>query len=244
MPFRPHKGPEGVSRRSDPDRPGAYALLTRGRRLEEWRSPGFLLTQVARHKIRCIECSFRFHESLRVLHGGIFFFQASRVVDKWCNGGYTGAKWGKVGKNTKQLFIGQYEHGIDDKNRLFIPSRFREKNRGPDYILTQGLERCLFLFPIHYWQDLAQKLDTLELSNKSDERAFKRVLLSAACEAEVDSQGRILIPQHLKEYAGISRQITILGVLRHVELWSKEHWLRYSKGAKTSFNKLAPRLAL
>lgn len=133
---------------------------------------------------------------------------------------------------------------MDDKNRLFIPSRFREKNRGPDYILTQGLERCLFLFPIQYWHDLAQKLDALDLSDKSEERAFKRVLLSAACEAEVDSQGRILIPQHLKEYAGLSRQAVILGVLRHVEIWSKDQWHRYSKGAKASFEKLAPRLAL
>ncbi len=146
--------------------------------------------------------------------------------------------------NKKTLFIGQYEHGIDDKNRLFIPSRFREKSHGPDYILTQGLEKCLFLFPIQYWQDIALKLDTLPLSNKREERAFKRILLSAACEAEVDSQGRILIPQHLKEYAGMTRHVVVLGVLRHVELWSKEEWNRYSRGARKSFERVAPHLAL
>ncbi len=141
-------------------------------------------------------------------------------------------------------YLGQYEHGLDGKNRLFLPSHFREKSHGADYVLTQGLERCLFLFPIKYWDHLAAKLDALALKDKAQERAFKRVLLSAACEAEIDAQGRILIPQHLKDYAGLKRQVVILGVLRHVELWSREHWSRYSKVARVSFEKVAPQLAL
>lgn len=171
-------------------------------------------------------------------------FLSFPCVDSGANGGYTGAQWGKVVEQQKTLFIGQYEHGLDDKNRLFIPSKFRAKSTGADYILTQGLEHCLFLFPIQYWHDLAQKLDALSLSNKREERAFKRVLLSAACEAEVDSQGRILIPQHLKEYAGMTRDVMVLGVLRHVELWSKDKWKRYRESANSSFERLAPRLAL
>jgi MraZ protein len=166
------------------------------------------------------------------------------TVDRWRYGGYTGARWSKVENIKNSIFIGQYEHGIDDKNRLFLPSRFREKSRGADYILTQGLERCLFLFPIQYWHDLADKLDRLPLENKSEERAFKRILLSAAGEAEVDTQGRILVPQHLKEYAGISRHVVILGVLKHVEIWAKEEWQHYSKKARSSFEKVAPHLAL
>ncbi len=140
--------------------------------------------------------------------------------------------------------MGQYEHGLDGKNRLILPSRFREKSRGPDFVITQGLEHCLFLFPIESWNDLAGKLADLPITNKIEERAFKRVLLSAACEAEADSQGRILIPQHLKEYARIAREVVILGILQHVEIWAKDEWSRYHKQARSTFEKVAPHLEL
>ena len=167
-----------------------------------------------------------------------------RTVDTNANGGYTGAQWGKVVESRKTFFMGQYEHGLDDKNRLFLPSRFREKSRGADFILTQGLERCLFLFPLESWRSLAGKLEDLPLANKVEERAFKRILLSAACEADVDSQGRILIPQNLKEYAHIGHNVVVLGVLKHVEIWGKEQWTTYSKTARASFEKVAPHLEL
>jgi MraZ protein len=140
--------------------------------------------------------------------------------------------------------MGQYEHGLDDKNRLILPSRFREKSRGADFILTQGLERCLFLFPMDSWDALAAKLETLPLPNKVEERAFKRVFLSAACEAEADGQGRILIPQNLKDYAQINHDVVVLGVVKHVEIWAKEQWNHYHKSARASFEKVAPHLEL
>jgi MraZ protein len=140
--------------------------------------------------------------------------------------------------------MGQYEHGLDNKNRLILPSRFREKSRGPDFVLTQGLERCLFLFPLESWNELAGKLADLPIANKSEERAFKRILLSAACEAGVDSQGRVLIPQNLKDYAQIAHDVVILGVLKHIEIWAKEEWSRYHKKARASFEKVAPHLEL
>lgn len=141
-------------------------------------------------------------------------------------------------------FIGRYAHGLDDKNRLFLPARFREKNSGSQFILTQGLEQCLFLFPVRAWSVLAAKLETLPLANKVEERAFKRILLAGASEIEVDTQGRILIPQILKEYAQIRRDTVILGVLHHVEIWSKERWGTYEKKARHSFEKAAPHLEL
>ena len=147
-------------------------------------------------------------------------------------------------ESRKTFFMGQYEHGLDNKNRLILPSRFREKSRGPDFILTQGLERCLFLFPLESWDALAGKLADLPLANKMEERAFKRILLSAACEAEVDSQGRILIPQNLKDYAQIDHNVVVLGVLKHVEIWAKEEWNHYRKKARASFEKVAPHLEL
>ena len=142
------------------------------------------------------------------------------------------------------LFLGQYEHSLDGKNRLFLPAHFREKNKGPDFIMTQGLERCLFLFPASALTSLSAKLDHLSLSNKVEERAFKRTLLAGACEAEVDPQGRILIPQLLLEYAQIRRDAVVLGVLHHVEIWARERWVPYQKKARSSFEKVAPQLEL
>src|SRR5262249_42740161 len=142
------------------------------------------------------------------------------------------------------FFMGQYEHGLDAKNRLILPSRFRAKSRGPDFILTQGLERCLFLFPLASWDALAAKLEDLPIANKVEERAFKRMLLSAASEAEVDSQGRILIPQNLKDYAHINHNVVVLGVVKHVEIWAKEQWNQYRRNARASFEKVAPHLEL
>jgi MraZ protein len=149
-----------------------------------------------------------------------------------------------VGESRISIFLGQFEHGLDDKNRLFLPARFREKNVDGPFIMTQGLERCLFLYPPQAWQMLAAKLDSLPLANKVEERAFKRTLLSAASEAEVDSQGRILIPQLLREYAQIRKDAVVLGVLHHVEIWSKERWNAYRKRARASFEKAAPHLQL
>jgi MraZ protein len=142
------------------------------------------------------------------------------------------------------LFLGQYEHSLDAKNRLILPALFREKNKGPDFIMTQGLERCLFLFPASAWSSLADKLEHLSLSNKMEERAFKRTLLAGACEAEVDPQGRILIPQMLVDYAEIRRETVVLGVLNHVEIWARERWVPYQKKARASFEKVAPNLQL
>jgi MraZ protein len=149
-----------------------------------------------------------------------------------------------VEQSRATIFLGQFEHAVDDKNRLFLPARFREKNASGPFIMTQGLERCLFLFPPQAWDALAARLDGLPLNNKVEERAFKRTLLSGASEAEADGQGRILIPHALKEYAEIRRDAVVIGVLRHVEIWGKERWNAYRKKAKRSFDKAATHLAL
>lgn len=149
-----------------------------------------------------------------------------------------------MGESRAARYIGQYEHGLDDKNRLFLPARFRDKIDDPHFIMTQGLEQCLFLFPLDAWDLLAQKLESLPLSNKQEERAFKRTLLAAASEIDVDTQGRILIPQLLKEYAGIQRDAVVLGMLDHVEIWSKEKWTVYHQRARTTFEKAARHLEL
>lgn len=147
-------------------------------------------------------------------------------------------------ESRKPLFLGQYEHGLDDKNRLFLPARFRHKQKGADFIMTQGLEGCLYLYPPSAWAKLAEKLEHLPLADKIEERAFKRMLLSAASDVEVDGQGRILIPQSLKDYAQIKREAVVLGVLQHVEIWAKERWTQYQEKARASFEKAASQLEL
>jgi MraZ protein len=141
-------------------------------------------------------------------------------------------------------FLGQYAHAVDDKNRLFLPAKLRHKQKGADFILTQGLEGCLYLYPPAAWDRLASRLDQLPLADKKEERAFKRMLLAAACEVEVDSQGRILIPQILREFAGLRHEAVILGVLQHVEIWARERWTAYQAGARDSFEKASAHLEL
>lgn len=110
--------------------------------------------------------------------------------------------------------------------------------------MTRGLDGCLYLYLPEIWDSLAEKFKNLSIKNKVAERAFKRALLSGAAEADVDVQGRILIPAHLSAFAGIDRDVVIIGVMDHAELWSLKRWQKYKKFADASFSKLAPRLEL
>lgn len=132
---------------------------------------------------------------------------------------------------------------MDDKNRLFLPARFRQSSTEP-FVLTEGLEKCLWLLPPKAWDALAIKLENLPLDDKSSERAIRRTLLASACEVEPDSQGRILIPQNLREFAGIRRTAVVIGMLDHAEIWAEETWQRYHQTARVAFQKAAKHLEL
>lgn len=124
------------------------------------------------------------------------------------------------------MFIGQFQHSLDQKGRLIIPSKFRE-DLGQSFVLTKGLDGCLFVYPRDEWAVLEQKLKTLPFTQK-DARAFIRFFFAGAVEAEMDKQGRILIPPQLREHAGIERDVVIIGVSNRVEIWSQEQWEAYS----------------
>lgn len=124
------------------------------------------------------------------------------------------------------MFIGEYQHALDSKNRMIVPSKLREE-LGNKFVITKGLDGCLYAYPLHEWKILQEKLKTLPLTNK-DARAFVRFFFAGACEVEMDKQGRGLIPQNLKEYAGIEKEIVSIGVLTRVEIWSKDKWQEYS----------------
>ena len=124
------------------------------------------------------------------------------------------------------MFIGEYQHAVDTKNRINVPSKFREAF-GNMFILTKGLDGCIYAFTVSEWEILQQKLKNLPLTNK-DARAFSRFFFSGAAEVEIDKQGRALIPQNLIEYAMINKEIVSIGVSTRVEIWSKEKWIDYN----------------
>lgn len=135
------------------------------------------------------------------------------------------------------MFMGEYQHTLDAKGRLIIPAKFRDE-LGTGSVMTRGLDNCLFLFPAEEWEILEGKLKTLPLT-KSDARQFVRFLFSGATECELDKQGRINVPQNLREYAQIEKDAVVIGVSSRVEIWSKEKWESYVNQAEESFENIA-----
>lgn len=124
------------------------------------------------------------------------------------------------------MFIGEYQHTIDTKSRIIMPSKFRE-GLGEKFILTKGLDNCLFVYSLEEWSNFENKLRTLPIADKAA-REFIRFFFSGAAECEVDKQGRILIPSNLREFAKLDKEIVITGVSTRIEIWSKENWEAYN----------------
>ncbi|MDD5686223.1 MAG: division/cell wall cluster transcriptional repressor MraZ [Elusimicrobia bacterium] len=139
------------------------------------------------------------------------------------------------------MLIGLYEYSVDTKGRLFIPAKFRE-GKNKVFIVTIGIDRCLYVYPFEKWSKLEEHLENLPFKDKSEERAFKRVFLSGATEVKSDSQGRVLLPFHLRQYAAIKSAVVIIGVSNRIEIWSKDLWEKYDKPAKKLFTKHASSL--
>lgn len=135
------------------------------------------------------------------------------------------------------MFMGEYHHSIDNKGRMIVPAKFREV-LGESFILTRGLDQCLFIYPLDEWQVLEEKLKTLPLTKK-DARAFTRFFFSGATECEVDKQGRINIAAPLVSYAKLEKDCVVVGVSNRLEIWSKENWEQYVDEAEDSFSELA-----
>ena len=128
------------------------------------------------------------------------------------------------------MFYGEYEHSLDIKNRIVLPSKFREE-LGDKFMITKGMDECIFVYSMSEWERIEQKLKQLPL-NRKDARAFTRYFLSGAALCEPDKQGRILIPQKLLDHAKIDRNdnknIMIIGVSTRIEIWNKQNWDVYS----------------
>ncbi len=124
------------------------------------------------------------------------------------------------------MLIGEFEHSLDAKGRLIMPAKLRE-SIGDTFVVTKGLDGCLFAFSITEWTNFEEKLKSLPLSNKNS-REFVRFFLSGATECEIDKQGRFLIPNNLREAAGLVKETVIIGVGTRIEIWDKEKWTEYN----------------
>ncbi|MBU9729009.1 MULTISPECIES: division/cell wall cluster transcriptional repressor MraZ [Diplocloster] len=120
------------------------------------------------------------------------------------------------------MFMGEYNHSIDPKGRLIIPSKFREI-LGDEFVVTKGLDGCLFVFPNDEWQAFEEKLRTLPMANKNA-RKFSRFFMAGATTCELDKQGRILLPSTLREFADLEKDVVLAGLLNRIEIWSKARW--------------------
>ncbi|MCF2647971.1 division/cell wall cluster transcriptional repressor MraZ [Niallia circulans] len=135
------------------------------------------------------------------------------------------------------MFMGEYHHNVDAKERIIVPAKFRD-NLGETFILTRGLDRCLFGYPLSEWEIIEEKLKQLPLTKK-DARAFTRFFFSGATECEIDKQGRINIATPLFQYAQLEKECVILGVSNRIEIWDKQEWGNYFSESEDSFGEIA-----
>ncbi|WP_106497716.1 division/cell wall cluster transcriptional repressor MraZ [Lentibacillus sp. Marseille-P4043] len=138
------------------------------------------------------------------------------------------------------MFMGEFQHNIDTKGRIIVPAKFREE-LGDSFVVTRGLDKCLFAYPMEEWKLLEEKLKKLPLTKK-DARAFTRFFFSGAVECEIDKQGRINIPQPLRNYATLNKECVVIGVSNRIEFWASENWDDYFNDSEESFAEIAENL--
>ena len=140
------------------------------------------------------------------------------------------------------MLIGEYEHSLDVKGRLILPAKIRE-DMGDKFIVTKGLDGCLFGFSQNEWTNFEEKLKTLPLTNKNA-RDFVRFFLSGATECEIDKQGRFLIAGNLREYANLEKDAIIIGVCTRIEIWNREKWKSYNSDENISADEIAENMTM
>ncbi|MBD7964392.1 MULTISPECIES: division/cell wall cluster transcriptional repressor MraZ [Fictibacillus] len=138
------------------------------------------------------------------------------------------------------MFMGEYQHSIDEKGRMIIPSKFRDE-LGTEFILTRGLDQCVFGYPLNEWKVIEEKLKSLPFTKK-DARAFTRFFFSGAAECQLDKQGRVNIASPLRDYAKLEKDCVVIGVSNRIEIWSKSIWEEYFSKSEDSFGEIAESL--
>jgi len=142
------------------------------------------------------------------------------------------------------MFYGEFEHSIDRKGRLILPAKFREVAKAQfveKFFVTRGLDKCLFMFSEEEWRSQENKFKTMSFT-KQQSRIFNRLLFSGAQDVAFDKQGRILLPQYLKDFADIKKDVMIVGVSNRIEIWAKDAWNDFYKNSRQSFEEIAEKL--
>jgi len=148
---------------------------------------------------------------------------------------------GITGKSgDKKMLLGEYKHNLDSKGRMAIPAKFRS-DVSAGAIITRGLDRSLFVFGLKEWEVLVEKLTALPLA-QSNSRAFVRLMLAGASDARLDTQGRILIPDYLREYAGLKKQVVVIGLFNRIEVWDADMWKQYKSKTEAASDEIAEKL--
>ncbi|MDD4333175.1 MAG: division/cell wall cluster transcriptional repressor MraZ [Patescibacteria group bacterium] len=135
------------------------------------------------------------------------------------------------------MFIGEYNHNLDEKGRLAIPAKMRTLLKG-GAVVTRGLDNCLFLYPKKQWNILAEKLAKLPIS-QAKARAFSRLMLAGAMDVEFDNQGRITLPEYLRQFAGLDKKTIVAGLYDRLEIWDEEKWNKYKTNSEKDSNDIA-----
>ena len=146
----------------------------------------------------------------------------------------SGEKWGII------MFIGEYHHTIDEKGRIIIPSKFREL-LGEKFVITRGIENCLFVYSLQEWGKIVDKLNSLPFTRR-DARVFNRFFLSGATDVELDKQGRVNLPEPLVKYSKISKNCVIIGTGDRLEIWAQEEWDVFFDSTKDNMSDIAENL--
>ncbi len=142
------------------------------------------------------------------------------------------------------MWYGEYIHTLDNKDRFILPAKFRDKLKTLEekkLYITRGLDGCLSLYAKKAWKQLEEKLESLSFT-KQQSRSFNRLLFSGASEIDVDAQGRIILPEYLKEFAQIKREIVIIGVVNRIEIWDKNSWNKFYQENRKKFEEMAENL--
>lgn len=142
--------------------------------------------------------------------------------------------------NGDKMLIGEYRHSLDSKGRMIIPAKFRDE-LGEEFVMTKGLDNCLFVYPKDEWIKIENKLKNLPMTNKAV-RSFVRTFFSGAVDQSLDKQGRVLIPQNLREHSQINKEAVVIGVSTRVEIWSTENWDSYNDDEGLSYEEMAEKM--
>lgn len=138
------------------------------------------------------------------------------------------------------MFIGEYQHSIDEKGRLAVPVKFRDV-LAEGAVVTRGIDNCLFLYTKEEWDKLAEKISKLSFA-KANTRAFSRLMLAGAMDVKLDKQGRVVLPDYLKKYASLKKQVVVAGLYNRLEIWDQEVWEKYKSGTEKESKDIAEAL--